>query len=386
MAQRKAKPESQGKPSGGGGPAKPAGSASKIPLAVAVLLPLLLVGGYLLVHGNARIAGYAEQAVQRVVDVCREGAGRVVDFFSRPEKGPVVVSRTGKEEPAARQAPAKKATARTGERKRNPRPATGKEAPARQEIPRQVAAQSKPASVALTVRQAQNLATMIFSGRVAGSRSSPRSPWYSFELVRGRKHYPYDVRPVNVSIGTTALAGAFSKGSSGLVVLVKVEDPSGPEWSSTYVGATLISGTAGDPKKTLGSTAMQSPGGSVTRSEAVDIEGDGVLELALEVESEGPGGYLFRDFALHAFGGGGTTVKWSARTLEDGPGVPLETADFKNVGFEDRDGDGRKEIVVEEGKREFRIEDDFSRTLTKERILTTRTYRLLQGRFRVAMN
>ena len=131
---------------------------------------------------------------------------------------------------------------------------------------------------------------------------------------------------------------------------------------------------------------MQAPSGLVTRYEAIDVQGDGTAELVMEVESEAPGGYLFRDLAIHAFNSGGTRVLWSVRTLDDGPGVPTETARFKNVSFVDDDSDGILSINVDVGKRIYRVNKDFTRSLKTEKVISHKTFRLSRGKYRLAGN
>ena len=251
-------------------------------------------------------------------------------------------------------------------------------------IPRQQTRPGKAKLAPVTVKQAQRLAVRLFGGKVVRSLTRPGAEWYEFVLQDTARRQPYDVTPKTVFVASTALAGTFVKGVNGFAVPIRVEDPSGPQWTSAYLGATLFAGTPPKPGKVLGSTAMQAPQGDVSRIEAIDFQPDGVLELALEVESAGPGGFLFRDLAVHSFGKGRTRALFTTRTLEDGPGVPLDVAEYKDVGFGDVDGDGALDIVVEEGKRHYRVHDDMTRTLTGETVVRTRTYRMSRGKFKVA--
>jgi len=251
-------------------------------------------------------------------------------------------------------------------------------------IPRQQTRPGKAELAPVTVKQAQRLAVRLFGGKVVGSLTKPGAEWYEFSLRNTAKRQPYGVTPRTVFVASTALAGTFVKGVPGFALPIRVEDPSGPQWTSTYLGATIFSGSPSKVGKVLGSTAMQAPQGDVTRLEAIDFQPDGVLELALEVESSGPGGFLFRDLAVHSFGKGRTRALFATRTLEDGPGVPVDVADYKDVGFGDIDGDGVLDIVVEEGKRHFRVHDDMTRTLKGETVVRTKTYRMSRGKFKVA--
>lgn len=251
-------------------------------------------------------------------------------------------------------------------------------------IPRQQTRPGKAKLAPVTVKQAQRLAVRLFGGKVVRSLTKPGAEWYEFLLQNTARRQPYDVTPKTVFIASTALAGTFVKGVQGFALPVRVEDPSGPQWTSAYLGATVFAGSPSRPGKVLGSTAMQAPRGEVTRIEAVDFQPDGVLELALEVESSGPGGFLFRDLAVHSFGVGRTRSLFTTRTLEDGPGVPLDVAEYKDVGFGDVDGDGVLDIVVEEGRRRYRVHDDMTRTLKGETVVRTRTYRMSRGKFKVA--
>jgi len=358
---------------------KPAGKkrggkkrASRLLLIIAAAVPLLMIGGYMLYHTDNAWSRHvvsggekARQVLGGLKEKLRSLAPGSGDRLDLPQdRSPV---------PAAGPAGREK-TARPRAITREPTP-----------IPRQ---RPQPAATAevvqITVRQAQRLARSLFQGRVATSSASPHSFWYSFTLDGARRRYPFDAVPGAVSISTVGLTGTFLKGQAGMVVFVKAEDSGGAQWTSSYVGATFFAGTPEQPGKLLGATAIQAPLGAVTRHEALDIEGDGVLELALEIESQGPGGYLFRDFALHSFTSGGTMVRWNTRTLEDGPGVPLDRATFRKVRFEDQDGDGTMEIVAQSGERRYAVNRDFTRTLKSERTLKTRVYRSLKGRFRLA--
>lgn len=251
-------------------------------------------------------------------------------------------------------------------------------------IPRQQTRPGKAKLAPVTVKQAQRLAVRLFGGKVVKSLTKPGAEWYEFSLKNSARRQPYDVTPRTVFIASSALAGTFVRGVPGFALPVRVENPSGPQWTSSYLGTTLFSGFPSKVGKVLGSTAMQAPNGDVSRIEAIDFQPDGVLELALEVESSGPGGFLFRDLAVHSFGKGRTRALFAIRTLEDGPGVPLEVAEYKDVGFGDVDGDGALDIVVEEGKKHYRVHDDMSRTLTGETVVRTRTYRMSRGKFKVA--
>jgi len=349
------------KPPGKGGGRKSGkrSGSSRVPIVLAVILPLLLVGTYMLYHSNRTFSRYVDK-----------GAGRVADFFAElgRDDGPAAVAGA----PKAGVEDSKRGT-EPGERAAPPLP---------RQRPKTVAARTVP----LTVKQAQRIAVKMFSGSITSSNSSPRSFWYTFKLDGTRKLYPYDAAPNKVYVSTVALEGIFMKGATGTVVFVKVQDESGPQWNNTYVGATLLSGTADKPGRVRGSTALQASGGQVTRYEALDIQSDGPLELVLEIESNGPGGYLFRDLALHSFTANGTVVRWSTRTLEDGPGVPLETAEFKNVRIVDPDNDGKLEILVEAGQKQYEIAPDFSRKFKGEKVLSTTTYRQSSGRFKLAGN
>jgi hypothetical protein len=337
------------------------------PVFLALLLPALLVGGYLYTqsHPNA-----AEELTAT--------AGKFKTFFGNLFEG-------HDKAPVAGNTPA---TSPEDERERPvPVPVERRQQPASREpaaIPRQAVAAATSTIVPVTVRQAQELARLIFGGTIQASHSQPRAFWYDFEVRQTRKHYPFDSIPTRVSVATVALAGSFIKGTDGTVVFVKTVDANGAEWTNEYAGALFLSGTPTNPGKVLGASAMQAPRAVITRYEALDIQQDGVLELVLEVESEAPGGYLFRDLAVHAFSSGGTKALWSERTLDDGPGVPLEVARFKTVDFKDLDDDGVLDIAVTIGKRRYRIAKDFSRKLLSEDTVTTKTFRFSRGKYRLA--
>lgn len=334
------------------------------PVMVALAIPAMLVGGYLAYQSNAKFATWVDGTASKV-------SGVVANLLEGHKKEAADSPDTSVPEDrrqTERRAPPE-----------SPKPVVEKKPAPVAEIPRQQPKTALASVVPLTVKKAQALAVKLFGGRIAASTARPHGFWYAFSIDMPKKRYPYDVVPKTVFVSTTGIEGRFIKDTPGFVVFVKVENPDGAQWTNSYVGATLFAGTARKPGKVLGSTAMQAPGGVITRHEALDFEGDGDLELALEIESEAPGGYLMRDLALHSFTPGGTTVRWHARTLDDGPGVPLEEATFKNVQFIDADGDGNLDIRVESGKRQYDIARDMTRKLKKEKIVKTRVYRLSRG-------
>lgn len=236
----------------------------------------------------------------------------------------------------------------------------------------------------ITLRQSQELAAKIFGGEVVRSKVSKNRDWYELAWNGGQKAAPFDVAPKQVHVATRALTGKFAAKHAGFVVFLQVADPQGPEWTETYFGAALVAGTPDNPGRVLGTTAMQAPKGRFTRREARDLDGDGTAELILEIESQAPGGYVNRDLAVHKFGRSGTHILFSAKTLEDGPGVPTAEARFKEVTFQDSNSDGIDEIVVKEGVRTFDVDETLYRTQTGQKILTTRTFKLAKGRYRIA--
>lgn len=354
-------------------------------LLVAACVPAALVAGYMLYHGNEWFHRFIDNGAARVAPVWRN-----VSFVIRryKEGNPEVSARSPRSDTASGPAPTFRAYPDDG---KPPPPAglhkpavTGhsRETPAKEAqkrhavIPRQAPPTAVVVEKGITVKQAQKLARHVFGGRISSSRAPRDSFWYHFVLDRAKKVWPYNVTPLKVDVSNVVLSGPFLKGTPGFVVFFRVEDPSGAQWTSTYVGATLLAGVVDSPGRTLGATAIQAASGTVTRREAVDLQNDGVAELVLEIESQGPGGYLFRDLAIHSFTGKGTVTRWRIRTLEDGPGVPLDTAEFRNVSFTDSDGDGTLEIIIEEGVRRYDLAKDFSRTLREERIVGRRTHRL----------
>lgn len=348
---------------------KSKGRRSWWPIAIAVAMPALLVGGYMYYHSNPAFAEMVDRSGGKL-------RGFVGNLFEGHDKGKLDVTA----EPS-----------RPQDQRKNPEalPVDGRQRPTEPalsptEIPRQTSQAATSSLAPLTVKQAQHLATTLFGGKIRSSHSEPRNFWYDFKLEGAKKLYPFDTTPLQVSIATIALTGSFVAGANGQVLFVKVGNPAGEEWTNEYAGAVLLSGTPAEPGKVVGATAMQAPRAVITRYEALDIQHDGVLELVLEVESEAPGGYLFRDLAVHAFSGGGTRELWTARTLDDGPGVPLETARFKKVGFKDLDGDGVLDIEVQSGKRRYKIGKDFTRKLTREDAGAVRKFQFARGKFRLA--
>ncbi len=357
------------KPAKKKGGKKGSGGRSLWPVAIALMVPALLVGGYMYYHSNPAFAEMVDRNGGKL-------RGFVGNIFEGHDKGKVEVARD----------PSRPADHRERNIKvpadRRKQPALADDSPA--EIPRQTTDAATSTLAPLTVKQAQGLAGKIFGGKILKSKAEPRAFWYDFTLEGGKKLYPFDTTPNEISIATVALTGSFVKGIDGHLIFVKVLNPAGAEWTNEYAGAVLLSGSPAKPNKVIGATAMQAPRGVVSRYEALDVQGDGVLELVLEVESEAPGGYLFRDLAVHSFSAGGTRALWNARTLDDGPGVPLETARFKNVSFKDLDGDKVLDIEVEIGKRKYRILEDYTRKLIVEQHVTTKKFQFARGKFRLA--
>jgi hypothetical protein len=176
----------------------------------------------------------------------------------------------------------------------------------------------------------------------------------------------------------------FARNETGFVIPMRVTDPLGPQEISTYVGAVLYSGTPETPGKVRGLLAMEAAAGDVTRLEALDFDGDGVLELIMEVETQAAGGYQLRDLVVASFLHRPAKILWSARTLDDGPGALVEEATFRQVTFRENPETGKTDIQEEEGTRRYRIQKDLTRTRTEERIVKRRTLRLEGTRFRVA--
>jgi len=348
---------------------KGSGGRSIWPVAIALVVPALLVGGYMYYHSNPAFADIVDRNGGKL-------RGFVGNLFEGHDKSKVEVARDPSRPTDHRE---RNITVPADRRKQ---PALAEENPA--EIPRQTTAVATSSLAPLTVKQAQQLATTVFGGEILKSHAEPRAFWYDFTLEGGKKLYPFDTTPSKVSIATVALAGTFIKGIDGHLLFVKVQNPAGAEWTNEYAGAVLLSGPLADPKRVIGATAMQAPRGVVTRYEALDVQRDGILELVLEVESEAPGGYLFRDLAVHSFSAGGTRVLWNARTLDDGPGVPLEMARFKNVSFKDVDDDEILDIEVEIGKRRYLIRDDYTRKLLAEDTVLVRKFQFTRGKFRLA--
>jgi len=373
------------------------GGGARWPVFLAIALPAVLVGGFLAYHGSPWFSQRVDAAASRVrawwasdsVKVQGPGSGQdpaVAEPRPGPN-GPVFGEPTGPAmdqplptEPLVEPPSPRAAGDRSSESKSagagKARPGSGEKA-----LPRQAHTPAVTSETPVSTKQAQRLAMSLFGGKVVSATSARGDRWYTVRLSGAKKRYPYDVTPARVQVSTTALSGPFLKQGTGFVVLLKVEDPSGPEWTSTFVGATLFKGTPKDPGAVVGSTAMQAPRGRIVRQEAVDTQGDGVAELVLEVESEGPQGALFRDLGVHSFSAGGTVGRWSVRTLDDAPGLPSETAEFRNVRFRDRNGDGKLEIEVENGRRTFKVKEDMSREPEGEKIVSRTTYRLDRGRY-----
>ncbi len=412
MAGDKGKPKRPA-PKGRSGRGK--GGSGKLPVALAIALPAVLVGGFLAYHASPWFSGHVDDAASRVKGWFSSeprvgGGGQAGDpgvvgpgpeqsgepVFKEPvgpamdqplPDGPLVepapgtgpdpaldpsVAPAGKDGPSVPRSQESKGPSAGGQ---------GAGASAKKVLPRQERKAVVTAEVPISARQAQKLATTLFGGKVLSATSGRGEPWYTIRLSGGKKRYPFDVTPARVLVSTTALSGPFLRNGSGFVALLRVEDPSGAEWTSCFVGATLFKGTVRAPGAVVGSTAMQAPRGRIVRQEAVDTQGDGVAELVLEIESEGPQGALFRDLGVHSFSAGGTVGRWTVRTLDDAPGLPADSAEFRNVKFKDRDGDGKLEIEVQAGRRSFKIKEDMSREVAGEKVVSRVTYRLDRGRY-----
>jgi len=405
MAGDKARPK---KPPAKGGKGRGKGAGSRLPIALAIALPAVLVGGYLAYHASPWFAQNVDGAAGKVKGWFSSGADtgprvtqgtdpgvvepRSADsdepVFGEP-KGPAMDQPRDREplvEPSGESGgpdgldPSVAPRAGAGDA-RDRGGAAGKKPAPGAALPRQVRKPVVSTEVPVSARQAQKLASTLFGGKIVSAVSGRGEAWYTLKLTGGKKRYPYDVAPARVLVSTTALEGPFLKDGTGFVLFLRVEDPAGAEWTSSFVGATLFKGTPQAPGAVVGSTAMQAPSGRIIRKEALDTQGDGVAELVLEIESEGPQGTLFRDLGVHSFSAGGTVGRWTIRTLDDAPGLPSETAEFRNVKFRDRDGDGKLEIEVDNGRRTFRIKDDMSRDPAGEKIRSRTTYRLERGRY-----
>jgi len=371
MAAARGEAKAQSRKGKGGKETKAAGGkvsgrkkgGSRWPAILAVALPLTAVGGFLAYNASPAFSNLVDGTFGKVRDMVGGGAPRLPPADSQ-------AGGTGGEEVARLPLSAPPADVPRD----RPKPY----------IPRQAPKAAVAATTSLSVKTAQALVRHVFGGSVTESVSAPGSSWYTVALDGAKSRAPYAAVPGKVSMSNTALHGRFVKGTDGFVVTLKVEDPAGPEWASTFVGSALIAGTPAKPGKVLGLTALQAPHGAATRCEAMDLQSDGVLELLLEVESEAPGGYLFRDLAIHSFTQGGTRLLFETRTLDDGPGVPTESARFRNVSVRDLDADGVLEIVVEEGVRNYTVAKDFSRKLKSEKITATKTWRRNGARYRVA--
>lgn len=356
MAAKKSKAKKKGK----------AGGRGRWRLFVALAVPVLAIAFYMLYQANSSFATLVDGKVEWVKGLVKGAAPA-----SQPGDTPLVKAADPPHGPPS-------------ERTRLPLPADEPSPGPQPVIPRQQEKKAESGALSLSVREAQAVARRVFGGTVVASNTRPGGEWYELTLEGGKKRLPYDANPVRVSVLANGLSGVFVKGVPGMALVLRVSDPSGPIWTSTYAGVTVLAGTPVKPGRVLGSSAMQSPQGRPVRFEALDVEGDGTLEVALELESDAPGGYLVRDFALHSFKAGATRTLFSTRTLDDGPGVPVDEADFKTVGLADVDSDGTLDLVVEEGKRFYHIREDLTRQLKREKTTATRRWSLQGGRYKLA--
>jgi hypothetical protein len=344
------------------------------PLLLALIIPIVAIAFYMVYQGNPSFSAAVDAKIDWLKGIASgESSGE------QPETAPSVVASDRpiavNERPTSERKPRVRPLPLPAEDVRDfPQPV----------IPRQEDKTASSATISLSVKQAQAVARKIFGGTVVASNTKPGGEWYELTLEGGKQRLPYAVAPVKVAVATSALTGEFVKGVKSMAVVLRVSDPSGPLWTSTFGGVTVLAGSATKPGRVLGASAMQAPRGRPTRFEGLDVQSDGTLEVVLELESDAPGGYLVRDLALHSFGAGTTKTLFSVRTLDDGPGVPLEEADFKTVGFSDFDQDGTLELVVAEGKRFYHIRGDLTRKLKREKTTGTRRFALKGGRFKLA--
>lgn len=359
------------------------GGHSILPVLLALVLPAVAVGGYVLFRSSPETRESVTQVWNSLTSKVRtnqkpqpqEPPKRTDPRRAEPQviqKSPENAVVPERESPAA-----PISTPRPGLR---PLPEVAPEVA----IPRQQAKPAHSTEAAIRVKSAAELASSYFSGKAEVKKTTARSPWYEFTLSGGKSRAPFRVRPVDVSVSTRVLQGPFKAGQEGFVALLRVTDPAGPEETSTVVGAVLFSGTPDQPGKVQSSVAMEAPQGTVTRLESLDFQKDGTLELVLEVESQAPGGYLFRDLLVASLATHPALVLWSARTLDDGPGALVESATFRQVSFEDEDRDGRVDILEVPGERQYRIQKDLSRTRLSEKLGKQKIYRLRGNRFKVA--
>ncbi len=347
------------------------GAKRRFGVVLAVMVPLVAVGAFLAYHSDSR---FKDRVDEHVSDMRQWMAS--IGGNNASEKAQTASKQTS---PTPQNAAPK---GPTGDFELPTLPDLP-DSPQLDPLPRQVREPAVSRDVSVEVHAAQKMATALFGGSITASRAEPRAFWYRFEMKGTHATAPFPIQPGNVDISTVSHTGPFLKGVKGFVVFVRATDPGAPEGQGTYVGAALFAGTPENPGKVLRQTAMQASDGTITRHQTLDVQGDSILELVIEVESAATGGYQFRDLAVVDFGPSGTRFLWTARTLDDGPGALVDKAQFKRVEFVDTNADGRVEIQVERGKRTFRINKDFTRTLLKEESVSKRTYELAGSRFKV---
>ena len=205
-----------------------------------------------------------------------------------------------------------------------------------------------------------------------------------FRVNAGTELPSFEVTPVEAAVHKTAVLGAFDKGTNGFASFLSIHDPDGPEWKNTYVGVVRFDGTPLVPGEIRATAALEAPSGEVTRFEGLDVDSDGSLELLVEIQSEGSGGYLFRDLQVLSLGAHASKVLLGVRTLEDAPGLPSRDATVRQVLMLDTDGDGTVEASVTEYERVYEVHDDLTRSLATEREVREMAYRLDHGTFKLA--
>ena len=221
----------------------------------------------------------------------------------------------------------------------------------------------------LTQSQAQSIVEELFGVRAKPVIGAYLPGRHLFETEGGTRVLPFDTLPVFIEVGHEVLVGAFGLGGSeSFIVNIAVEDPEGPPWQRKYVGAVCFKGRPDALGQRLGSCALQAPEGWVARTEPLDVQADGTLEVLLEVEYRGPQGLLMREASVWFLGAARSKKLWNGMTLDDAPGLGAEEARAWNVEImhDAKQGDALK---ITEIKRKFKVHMDLTRTLESDTVI-----------------
>jgi hypothetical protein len=221
----------------------------------------------------------------------------------------------------------------------------------------------------LTRKQAAALVEAMFGGKAnADGEFEGR---LLFTLDGGKPSGPFGVTPGRVEIAARVHKGPFIKeGHRAFVVLVAAEDPEGPTWENRFVGAWVFPGSPRDPGKPGAAFALDAAQGWFRRAQALDVDGDGTVELLSEIEYSGQGGLLMREASVRHLGAEEQRALWTQKTLDDAPGQGAESATLAEFTLEEGHAGKGVLLNVTHKKVNYKVNAALERTRLGEEVLT----------------